>query len=395
MDKETLPILFSRLRSGGSRNWPRPYNDQQLARLTDALSQWEAAQQRGFIENARFTESRQVISRALEDAWDSFHRDNEWICSLDRPHQETLDGPRPTLSTIKGRLKRVQKTPDSPLRDELEALLTEALVLSDAYDFLKQNARKKVFNTQSQEDKFTPPPSNSEAVKKVRRVLERAIDSAYQQLLERNKNRNRSIIAKYLQAQEKVMSDSGRTVGYSPKEHFTVRPGGRSRGYVSDPAAVLLLGKVLDRKYVPGSPMGSTVQYSASPASYKLSDEIAEKDTKLIRDQFLYKSLVKLTPILEAKGDDLFESIKQVGDFSLQSMEGEFDVRFKDGSSFKLKNAVVFVVNQFQTHFCRFPTTFHDVVLPDGSIMSHPSEERMHKVFAAASPPPSKPLKIK
>jgi len=63
-------------------------------------------------------------------------------------------------------------------------------------------------------------------------------------------------------------------------------------------------------------------------------------------------------------------------------MRGEFEARFKDGSSFRLRNEVVFVVNHYGTEFNRFPTTFHDVTLPGGKPMSSPSEERMHTVFA-------------
>lgn len=365
------------------RQWATPYDKLKLARLNEALDLWKTSMERGFIENARFTESKQVISRAVEDAWSSFHRDYEWICSLDRAHQDTLSGPHPNLSSIKGRLKRVQKTPDSPLKDDLEAFLIEVLPLSNAYSFLKKNARKKVFNVQSDEDKFTPPPSNSDAVKKVRQVLEQAIDTAYQGLLERNKSNNRLLIGKYLEAQASVMSIPDIKKGYSPRAHFTVKGSG-GRGHISDPAAVLFLGKVLEQSYIRDSSFGPRVAYVETPDTYKISDIIAEKDTKLIRDQFLYKSLVKITPIIEAKGDDAFESVKEIGNFNLKSMEGEFAVQFKDGSSFRLRNAVVFVVNQFQTHFCRFPTTFHDVLLPDGSAMPNPSEERMHKFFIEA-----------
>jgi hypothetical protein len=34
--------------------------------------------------------------------------------------------------------------------------------------------------------------------------------------------------------------------------------------------------------------------------------------------------------------------------------------------------------------FVRFPLTFHDVMLADGSPMKQPSEERMHSIFCAA-----------
>ena len=55
--------------------------------------------------------------------------------------------------------------------------------------------------------------------------------------------------------------------------------------------------------------------------------------------------------------------------FPVHSVRGPFEVRFKDSSSLRLRNAAVFVVNHYGTHFNRFPTTFHDVVMPNGEIM--------------------------
>jgi hypothetical protein len=159
----------------------------------------------------------------------------------------------------------------------------------------------------------------------------------------------------------------------------------RARRRITNPHAVTFLHGVLERAPLRPGHYASGQAYVATPKSYAKSDAIALKEAQDIRAQFLYKNLVKLTPLLEAKGDTQFANVQELGQFDLESLEGDFRVEFHDGSSFRLHNAVVFVTNQFDTHFCRFPTTFHDVVMPGGAPMPSPSEERMHMVFAPAT----------
>lgn len=143
MELDKYPYFKALLISDQGRSCNLPYDTQRVRRLEEALSSWVQAQERGSIENARFQESKETISRAIGHAWRAIPRDTEWIYGLSSPHRQALDGALPTLSTLKGRAKRVQATPDSPDRDQVLALLNEITPLAEAYVFLKANAKKK------------------------------------------------------------------------------------------------------------------------------------------------------------------------------------------------------------------------------------------------------------
>ena len=388
MNLDTFPIFKRLATTPGQTQWDRALSPKQIQHLEDALVLWKESQDAGGIENPRFLESKDAISRALEIAWRAVPRDDDYIRTLPDAQRDALDTiPSPNLSNLAGRLKRVEKTPDSPTRTNLVELLREIAPLGEAYAFLKANTRKRQVKTEEQREaeRFTPPPSSSQAVAQVRAILETAINRAYQGLVERYTLNNRRLIETYLEAQAVAQADperQGKT--YSPTTHFT-RKDERGREQVVDPQAVSFLVKVLDYTNQQTGHYRSMTVYNANEDTWAASDKEAEKLARMVRDQFLYKNLVKLTPVLEAKGDDVFESIREVSEFNLASMRGEFEARFKDGSSFRLRNEVVFVVNHYGTEFNRFPTTFHDVMLPGGKPMSSPSEERMHTVFAPGS----------
>jgi len=65
-------------------------------------------------------------------------------------------------------------------------------------------------------------------------------------------------------------------------------------------------------------------------------------------------------------------------------LEGSIRFHFEDGSSFVAKNAVVWSQSSKGTVFSRYPLTFHDAILPDGSRMPRPDEAGMNEVFAVA-----------
>lgn len=65
----------------------------------------------------------------------------------------------------------------------------------------------------------------------------------------------------------------------------------------------------------------------------------------------------------------------------MNSLRGTLRFFFTDGSSFVVQNSVVWSHSIYGKAFNRFPLTFHDVIMPDGSKMPRPSEERMNTVF--------------
>lgn len=105
------------------------------------------------------------------------------------------------------------------------------------------------------------------------------------------------------------------------------------------------------------------------------------KDTVTqIRDGFVMKNTMKLSAIVTGKGN--LESI-EVLNWSRSNFEGEMLFKFKDKSSFQVRNKTVTKISNKGTWFSQYPTTFHAVLMPNGKKMSGPSEARMVKVFAA------------
>lgn len=132
--------------------------------------------------------------------------------------------------------------------------------------------------------------------------------------------------------------------------------------------------------------VGSRVQGSRSEHYEKkqnAAEIIADKATKmaeLVRESFVAKNLKKLDSIVERKGD-LKEAVIVSGDLSTSGLEGTLRFTFKDGSAFTCRNSVVFAYSVHGTPFNRFPLTFHNVTLADGTKMKSPSEEKMNTEF--------------
>jgi hypothetical protein len=107
---------------------------------------------------------------------------------------------------------------------------------------------------------------------------------------------------------------------------------------------------------------------------------------KGIQDGFMHKNLTKLSLIVDKKGN--LESIKGSPNTETKvngvtgTMQAELVFTFADSSSFRVLNKIIVNTSSSGKGFYQYPTTFHDVKLPDGSKLSMPSEEKMVKVFA-------------
>lgn len=101
----------------------------------------------------------------------------------------------------------------------------------------------------------------------------------------------------------------------------------------------------------------------------------AEQYAEDVMAEFVSKMTKKLDQIIVAKGD--FKSIIKSGMISNHRLR----FTFEDGSAFTVQNQIVVVWNYGSAPFNRFPTTFHDVIFPDGTKMATPSEAKMKSDF--------------
>ena len=124
------------------------------------------------------------------------------------------------------------------------------------------------------------------------------------------------------------------------------------------------------------------------PEELKPQDEIdavVEGEASKIADnmlsQFIEKNTTKLAEILNNKNN--LQRVELVNAQTARGVvEGLMKLTFADGSSFNVNNKVVYSVSNQGKWFARFPTTFHNVLLPDGSRMKGTaSEARMKEEF--------------
>ena len=112
----------------------------------------------------------------------------------------------------------------------------------------------------------------------------------------------------------------------------------------------------------------------------------AEKHAKFMQEEFLFKNSAKLRSIIDLKNvpietPHIIKLTAHRGTY-----EGDIRFTFKDGASFMVRNKIIWKRSNKGTLFNQYPTTFHDVVMPDGKPMSMPSEERMNRVFTGITP---------
>lgn len=114
----------------------------------------------------------------------------------------------------------------------------------------------------------------------------------------------------------------------------------------------------------------------------------AHRERKRIEETFLHKNALKLSALLDAKGNLTSIDVLPAAPVRLHDGAGtltsEMSVKFADGSHFNVRNKVIINTSSTGQGFYQYPTTFHDVMLPDGKTLDAPSEEKMVKVFGAA-----------
>jgi hypothetical protein len=122
-------------------------------------------------------------------------------------------------------------------------------------------------------------------------------------------------------------------------------------------------------------------------ANYEnIAQGLAKRDADETRDAFLHKNTHRVSAITKLKNN--FSDAQLIRVIGGHDYGGEIKFSFTDGSSFLLRNKTIWKQNSYGKIFAQFPTTFHDVVMPDGTKMSSPSEKRMLDVFAVARSDP-------
>ena len=131
-----------------------------------------------------------------------------------------------------------------------------------------------------------------------------------------------------------------------------------------------IVGKFLDSAY---GPNGQYV-YSLKSDYKSIIDKMAKQSAKDAVEGFVLKMKNKLSVIVGSRGIGV--------DVSGNSNRNTISFEFEDSSKFTVQNSIVLSYSVYGKPFYRYPTTFHNVILPGGKKLNSPSEAKIKKEFA-------------
>jgi len=111
--------------------------------------------------------------------------------------------------------------------------------------------------------------------------------------------------------------------------------------------------------------------------------KMAQDAADQLIDGFIYKNTGKIAYVIYKKNNMKGVKLDNVR-LGQGKVECDLHFEFKDGSRFTATSSVVSSVSKHGKWFYRYPTTFHNVILPDGKKLSTPSEQKMEEVFAVS-----------
>ena len=132
-----------------------------------------------------------------------------------------------------------------------------------------------------------------------------------------------------------------------------------------------ILHNFLDSKF-DGDARGGYV-YSLKSDYKSTLKKMATQNAKDGVEKFVYKMKMKLSVIVSGRGI----GVNVDGNHNRNMLSFEF----ADGSRFTVQNSIVLSYSVYGKPFYRYPTTFHNVILPNGKKLSNPSEAKMKKEF--------------
>lgn len=303
---------------------------------------------------------------------------------------EKVLGSSPYPHMVPGKLAKIEKIQGtSPYLTAAQAVLSEFAPIAEAMKTVKDEGRVVKRQPKPPEDlkaKYHAPAASQRAIAKVRDILIKVTQDAYDDLLARLILRHSNDLDAYidLAGQLRDLLPTGKRPErgsdlWTTVENLRLMRGNTLHSHRLSEA----VEKIEDEVNDPYTGYFFRRERRAENAE-AIIREVAIRDADEIRDAFVYKNLEKLDSILEGRGD--FLSIEIVGHrIAMSGLEGTFLLRFKDGASFTIKNSVVEVVNSYGTEFLRWPLTFHDVKFGNGTAMKGPSEEKMNTEFVGRS----------
>lgn len=368
MISNRFPILFA------NQAGERIYYAVQTEKLVSAIETIEKATAQGQIANVDYKDVKDVLNRALANAWMSFISTKytyagKWEELPREIYEVETQINSPQAHTINAVIKKLDAAAKKGLKhqmfDDMRAFCVEVAPLGAMVVALKDKVVKRQPKAPEDETaKYRAPYASLGTIGEVKKVLDAVTETAYQELLIRTTKLFTEALEKFLTLYPVV------------KEQ-------RKQGLVSGTrktkeAHLLEMYREDIGMFYHDAVDSATMTRSAN--ADKAIAAAAKQSADFTRDRFVYKNLSKIDSILERKGD--FEKIESIGyAINLRGLEGTFKVTFKDGASFVMTNSVVYGRSKYNVAYVQFPLRFRNVLFGNGKKMKSASEEKMNTEF--------------
>lgn len=320
----------------------------------------------GKIYNVDIKPITSYINRALEDAFDAY-----WYDGYRSIPYEERDAAANEISrmdwnylhiapTNLKKVTKLQKThPDNEDIKRVLLYLEEIIPLADAIKSIKQGKiiKGRKVSDEPVKQRYTPPPAKQDDLKRVQDVLNSLTEKFRKKLEGNHIDQQNNAVNLY---KKKRLEEPGETRLF--------------RMFPRDGGLKMMLQPLVDAR--------GNVRADVD----KIIKEKAERYAEEVLSTFIFKNMSKLTTIIGGKGN--LKEVKLLrSNFGNRGMEGSLKLSFEDGSSFEVDTKTVFGISSGGRwtgggkEFVRYPTTFHAVILPDGSTLKSPSEKKMNTIF--------------
>jgi len=208
-------------------------------------------------------------------------------------------------------------------------------------------------------DRYVAPPTSSGGMNMIRSALKKIVDGQTAKL-------ERSFADSYMKYATTFLKE--RKEKESPYDYFKRDTEGWKV------TQQLVIRKDFDR---------TSATYEMRDNASGTARKLAESVVKDIVARYLYKNGNKIGSVVERKGG--LEKIKvQHGTLQGWGFQGELICEFYDGTRFTVRNKAVYHYNYNGSDYVQFPTTFHQVLWPDGKKSAMLSEKQMNEDWAKA-----------
>lgn len=270
------------------------------------------------------------------------------------------------LRNVNAYYKKLDKMKDYKeepfVKDSLQ-LCKEFLDLIEGYNFMKLHVvkvtdkrKKEKQLEQEQEDLWHKNLVSHKDVKRVLELLDNEAKNIHAKLMQNHLEDVLYVIDKF-----KKNSLEGNTNyrEYAKKDIF----------------ALITLQQLTERKGTYYKP-----EYVLVTDYAKKAEEMSDRYAQDIVNRFTYKNTHKLGFILTEKNNLKEVSLTNVK-LGKGHIECDVNCEFEDNAKFIANTSVVLSYSKYGKPFYRYPTTFRDVVLPNGENLINSSEERMEEIF--------------